>query len=262
MEDKTTISAVNGFFLNDRDEILLVKEKGASTWLALSGLLKTGESPKKVLENKAEKEINLSGGELSLFDAGFVDNILMIRYLVQNFSGEVALAGKYEEFIWVKLAEAKNQENLCPHVKKALHKIEDLVSGQDFENKYRRALADYQNLLKNTAQEKSDFAKYAISDLLHDIIPVYDHLKMSLSNLPTEEENSAWVTGVKYVLKQFKEALESRGVVEIKTVGEKFDHNTMEALEGQGEIVAREVMSGYMLNGRLFRAAKVAVRDK
>jgi len=143
-----------------------------------------------------------------------------------------------------------------------LHKIEELISDQDFEGKYRRALADYQNLLKSTAQEKSDFAKYAISDFLQDIIPVYDHLKMSLQNLPAAEENSAWVTGVKYVLRQFKESLEARGVVEIKTVGEKFDHNTMEALEGQGEMVAREVMSGYMLNGRLFRAAKVAVENK
>jgi molecular chaperone GrpE len=130
---------------------------------------------------------------------------------------------------------------------------------EDFEHKYKLAVADYQNLLKKTAAEKTDFAKYAISDLLEDIIPVYDHLKMSLASLPVEEEKSAWVQGVKYVLKQFKDTLEARGVEEIKTVGEKFDHNTMEALEGQGEIVAKEIMPGYKLNGRLIRAAKVVV---
>lgn len=262
MEDKTIISAVNGFFINEQEEVLLVKEKGGNTWLSLSGIIKVGENPIKVLEDKTEKELNLKGGEIILFDSGFVDNILILRYLVKNFSGEVQLDGKYEEFAWVKLTEVKNQKNLCPFVKKAIGKIEALIVTQDFEGKYKRALADYQNLLKSTAQEKSNFVKYAISDLLEDIIPVYDHLKMSLQNLPSEEENSAWVKGVKYVLKQFKEVIEARGVSEIKTVGEKFDHNEMEALEGSGEIVVKEVMSGYKLNGRLFRAAKVIVEDK
>ena len=77
--------------------------------------------------------------------------------------------------------------------------------------------------------------------------------------MPAEEENSAWVVGVKYVLKQFSDSLSARGVEEIKTVGEKFDHNTMEALEGDGDVVAKEIMSGYKLNGRLIRAAKVIV---
>jgi len=262
MEDKTIISAINGFFLNEQNEILLLKEKGSDTWLALSGLIKLGENPKKVLENKTEKELGLKGGEVSLFDAGFVDNILMVRYLVRNFSGEIKLGNKYEEFSWVKLSEAKNQPDLCPFVKKAISKIEEVAVTNDFEDKYKRALADYQNLLKTTAQEKKDFAKYAIGDLLQDIIPVYDHLKMSLQNLPAEEEGSAWVQGVKYVLKQFKDVIEARGVEEIKTVGEKFNHDTMEALEGAGDLVVREIMSGYKLNGRLFRAAKVVVEDK
>jgi len=131
----------------------------------------------------------------------------------------------------------------------------------NFEHQYKLALADYQNLLKKTAADKTEFAKYAISDLLEDIIPVYDHLKMSLQGLPDEEGDNAWVQGVKYVLKQFKEVLEARGVEEIKTVGEKFDHHTMEALEGQGEMVVKEIMPGYKLNGRLIKAAKVAVSE-
>jgi len=132
----------------------------------------------------------------------------------------------------------------------------------DWEYKYKLALADYQNLIKKTAADKLEFSKYAISDLLEDIIPIYDHLKMSLAGLPAEEEASAWVIGVKYVLKQFKEALTARGVEEILTVGEKFDHNTMEALDGQGDVVTKEIMSGYKLNGRLVKAAKVIVSEK
>lgn len=259
MEDKTMIAAVNGYFINDQEEILLVREKGSQLWLALSGIIKLGVNPKKALEEKAKKELSLKVESTNLFDSSFVDNILMLRFLVKSFSGGPKLGEKYEEFSWVRLTAVKDQENICPHVKKAVHKILELTEVGSFENKYKLALADYQNLLKKTAADKTDFAKYAISDLLEDIIPVYDHLKMSLQSLPAEEENSAWVIGVKYVLKQFKDNLATRGVEEIKTVGEKFDHNTMEALEGEGELVTKEVMAGYKLNGRLIRAAKVIV---
>ncbi len=261
MEDKNLIAAVNGYLVNNQDEILLVKEVGGDLWLALSGIIKLGIEPEKTLEEKAKKELSLKISHGHLFDSGFVDNILMNRFLVTEFSGELSLGKKYEEFRWIKLSEVSSQEDVCPYVKKAVLKIIAIREAGSFENKYKLALADYQNLLKKTAADKTEFAKYAISDLLEDIIPVYDHLKMSLASLPAEEENSAWVTGVKYVLKQFKETLEARGVEEIKTVGEKFDHNTMEALEGEGDIVSREIMSGYKLNGRLIRAAKVIVTN-
>lgn len=259
MEDNNLITAVNGYFVNDQEELLLVREKDSNLWLALSGLIKTGGSPEQTLEAKTKKELNLKMEKFSLFDSGFVDNILMLRFLITNFSGEVKLGNKYEEFAWVKLTELEKRENTCPYVKKAALKILESISENNWEHKYKLALADYQNLLKKTAADKTEFAKYAISDFLEEIIPVYDHLKMSLSGLPVEEESSAWVTGVKYVLKQFNDILLARGVEEIKTVGEKFDHNTMEALEGEGETVSREIMPGYKLNGRLIRAAKVVV---
>jgi len=128
-----------------------------------------------------------------------------------------------------------------------------------FENKYLRALADYQNLLKQTGKEKTEFIKYALTDFLHNVLPVYDHLKMSMNGLSEEEIKNPWAQGVGHVLKQFKDVLLQHGIEEIKTVGEKFDHETMEALEGQGEMIKKEVMPGYRLNGKVIRPAKVVV---
>lgn len=128
-----------------------------------------------------------------------------------------------------------------------------------WENKYLRALADYQNLLKQTAREKTEFAKYALTDFLHNVLPVYDHLKMSMNGLSEEESKNPWAEGVGHVLKQFKEVLANHGIEEISTVGEKFDHNTMEAIDGSGETVVKEVMPGYKLNGKVIRHAKVIV---
>ncbi|PIT94728.1 nucleotide exchange factor GrpE [Candidatus Falkowbacteria bacterium CG10_big_fil_rev_8_21_14_0_10_39_9] len=131
---------------------------------------------------------------------------------------------------------------------------------EDYKEQYLRALADYQNLSRQAEKDKCEFFRYALADFLQDILPVYDNLKMSVANLKEEEQKSPWVEGVKYVLKQFKDVLEARGVEEIKTTGEKFDHTTMEAFEGEGELVEREVKAGYKLNGKVISPAKVIVK--
>lgn len=128
-----------------------------------------------------------------------------------------------------------------------------------FENKYLRALADYQNLLKQTGKEKAEFIKYALTDFLHNILPIYDHLKLSLKGLSEAETKNPWAQGVSHVLKQFKEVLAQYGIEEIKTSGEKFDHDLMEAVDGVGETVKQEIMPGYKLNGKVIRVAKVIV---
>ncbi len=129
----------------------------------------------------------------------------------------------------------------------------------DSEKKYLRALADYQNLLKQSAKDRIEFAKYATQDFLQEILPVYDHLKISLNNLDEQEMKNPWAIGVSHVLKQFRDVLINHGVEEIKTVGEKFDHHLMEATSGQGELVAQEIQPGYKLNGKVIKPAKVIV---
>lgn len=135
-------------------------------------------------------------------------------------------------------------------------------SEQGSEEKYLRALADYQNLLRQTAKERSEFVKFAIEDFLHQILPVYDNLKLSLKNLSEEERQNSWVEGVSHVLNQFKSTLKDHGLEEIKTEGEKFNHDEMEAIEGSGDMVKKEVMPGYKLQGKVIRPAKVTVEKK
>lgn len=133
------------------------------------------------------------------------------------------------------------------------------------EDKYLRALADYQNLLKQTAKEKMEFALFANEIMLKEILPVYDHLKMALSyhNGQTTDE---WVTGLNHVVKQFQDALAKVGVEEIISEGKKFDHNIMEAVGSEETddekldcTVVKQVKAGYKLNGKVIEAAKVIV---
>lgn len=164
-----------------------------------------------------------------------------------------------EDKIWVRPKKMFLEEVEVDGSKKPRFEFlqeEELESNND---KHLRALADYQNLLKQTAKDREEFVKYALSDFLQDVLPVYDHLKLSVNGLSEEEAKSPWATGVSHVLKQFKDILEARGIEEIKTVGEKFDHNTMEAMDGTGETVEKEIMPGYKLNGRVIKPAKVIV---
>jgi len=137
----------------------------------------------------------------------------------------------------------------------------------ELEQKYKRALADYQNLLKRTTIEKQEFAKYANEKLLYEILPVYDNLKLALKHADAAPDNSdGIIQGVRHVVSQFKSVLENFGIREIKTIGEKFDHHAMEAIEKKETFdkekdgtVADEIMAGYKLGDRVVRAAKVIV---
>ena len=130
---------------------------------------------------------------------------------------------------------------------------------KDANEKYLRVLAEEQNLIKRQTAEKEEFVKYANQEIVSEFIGVYDHLKLSIGSLPEAEKKSAWVKGVEYTVKQFKDLLAVNGVEEIKTAGEKFNPAEMEAVDGQGEKVTKEIMPGYKLNGKVIRAARVTL---
>jgi molecular chaperone GrpE len=133
---------------------------------------------------------------------------------------------------------------------------------EELEGRYKRALADYQNLLKNSSKEKIEYFKYSLEKFFLEILPIYDNLKMAINTLDEKESSSAWVEGIKYVIKQFQEAFLSNGLEEIKTLGEKFDYNKMEAVKGDGDIIKKELRSGYILNNKVIIPAKVVLFPK
>jgi len=133
----------------------------------------------------------------------------------------------------------------------------------NYQEKYHRALADYQNLLRQSAKDKSDIIKYSNEQLLNELLPVYDFLKLSLAH---SEDNDPLASGLKYVLQEFKKVLTGAQVNEIKTINENFDFKTMEAVEtiesNQEEMndkVAKELQPGYTLLDKVIRPARVAV---
>ncbi len=134
----------------------------------------------------------------------------------------------------------------------------------EMEHKYKLALADYQNLLKQTAKERTELALYANQSLILEMLPVYDNLKLSIKH--AGNENSEWIKGIEHVVQQFKKALEEFGVKEIETNQAVFDPMTMEAVENRecedpklNNHVAEELKGGYTLHDKVIIPARVAV---
>jgi len=151
--------------------------------------------------------------------------------------------------------EDKNLE-----IENEVEKVEEInweERAKEFEHKYKLALADYQNLLKRTANERQEFAKFANEQLIMEILPVYDNLKVSMDHVDEAAKQGGWAQGIKYVIKQFADVLKMVGIEEIEADGKEFDHNTMEALEGKGDKVKKTVKAGYRLREKVIVPAKV-----
>lgn len=128
---------------------------------------------------------------------------------------------------------------------------------EEAENKYRRALADYQNLQKRSLEDRQEWIRSANRDLLLRILTVFDTLVLAYQHL--QDKN------LQVSIDHFLDILKSEGVVKIETIGKDFDPGQMEAIstvEGEEGKVVAEIRAGFLLHEKLLRAAQVAVGAK
>jgi molecular chaperone GrpE len=142
----------------------------------------------------------------------------------------------------------KTQENYENQIKELQDKVESL------DNSWKRALADYSNLEKRTADEKENFLTLVKIQIVESFLPFFDNLEKIQEHSKDE--------GLNLTLKDLQKVLKNIGVEEIEAEGKDFDHNFMEAIEvqkGEKNKVLKIIQKGYLLNGFLLRPAKVAV---
>lgn len=122
-----------------------------------------------------------------------------------------------------------------------------------WKEKYLRALADYQNLLRRTQQEREEYERYAAVKTISQLIGVFDVFEKAQDHLSD--------SGLGLALGQLSAALTALGVTRIDPVGKPFDPETMECVEAQNGVntVSDTLIPGYVMNGRLIRPAKVRV---
>lgn len=136
-------------------------------------------------------------------------------------------------------------------------------SEPDWKDMYARTLADFDNYRKRTSRDREELVKFATSEAVRDMLPTADNLALALDQ--AKDKDDPFVKGVQLAYEGFLKALKDHGAEPFESVGEPLDPNRHEAIatlpsetveEGR---IANEVKKGWMLNGRLLRAAQVVV---
>lgn len=123
-----------------------------------------------------------------------------------------------------------------------------LLAAQERE---KRVLADYQNLVRRSQEERLRMAKLAASEMAMAVLQPLDHLQLAAEQIQDK--------GLSMVVTEFWQSLRDQGLEEIMVMGKPFDVTTMEVVEkkGTGEKVVAVASRGYRLNGEVIRHAKV-----
>lgn len=124
----------------------------------------------------------------------------------------------------------------------------------ELENKWKRALADYDNLEKRVEREKRDFIELVNSALITKLLDVLQNFE--------EVEKHIKDKGLELAVGHLRSILKEEGIEETKALGRSFDARLMECIEkvkGKENLVIEVVNKGYQLHGRVIRPAKVKV---
>lgn len=124
----------------------------------------------------------------------------------------------------------------------------DLRQAQERE---RRALADYQNLVKRTQDDRVRMMTFANRELLSSLLQPLEHLSLAAAQLQDQ--------GLNMVVTQFWQVLSQAGLEEIKTDDQPFNPELMEVVEAgdKKQRVIKVVKKGYQLHGQVLQHAKV-----
>lgn len=190
---------------------------------------------------------------------------------------------------WSKILKEADEEQAKEHVKQTesseSHDItnedQDLLNQEtilpelnaevDEATKYKNELlyikAEFENFKKRHQADIDRTHKYAVGKFLESLLPVMDSVETSLESLKKSHDTvpETVIAGLELTAKLFKDTLERQGVQQIDPLNQMFDPNLHEAMSvraGEGAAnnqIVDVLQKGYLLNGRVVRAALVVI---
>lgn len=150
----------------------------------------------------------------------------------------------------------------------AEEELDPLVAAQNeaeqWKDKYIRLVAEFDNYKKRTLKEKSELILNGSEKTVAAILPILDDFERATAD--KTEDPQAIKEGYELIYKKFLKALETLGVNKIKTDNADFDvdyHEAIAMVPGMGDDKKGKVIdcvqTGYTLNDKVIRHAKVAV---
>ena len=157
--------------------------------------------------------------------------------------------------------EVKKEKEISPE--EQIKKLQ--ADCEHWKNQYYQAYADMANLRKDIEKDHREALKYRLESFVDKIVGILDAFDMAFKVEATSPELKNYLTGFQYVHNTLLNILNEEGVVTIEPkIGDKFDVNTMHAVEtvedeGEENIVKGITLKGYKLHDHLIRAAMVVV---
>lgn len=162
-------------------------------------------------------------------------------------------------------AQAEPQEELSTQATENEELVKAKKEAEENQQRLLRVQADFDNFRRRTQKEKEEFAAYASSKLVSELIPVLDNFERALNASKDTADYEALAKGVEMIFRQFDQVLASEGLKAIESVGQPFNpefHQAVmqeESSEYESGIVMEELQKGYMLKDRVLRPAMVKV---
>ncbi len=187
-----------------------------------------------------------------------------------------------QEKVEAPAQESQDKENQAPEEKKGFlnrgskdkAKIKELEKRvAELEEKtardkddYIRLMAEFDNFRRRTSQEKLELVSMASTDTIKGLLPVLDDCERALKVLQESNDSDAAKEGTELIYNKLMAYLKTKGLALIEAQGQPFDTDLHEAVaqfpvqdEEQKNKVFDVVQTGYTLNGKVIRFAKVVV---
>ena len=126
--------------------------------------------------------------------------------------------------------------------------------------------AEFENFRKRTLKEKADLILNGGEKTVKAILPILDDFERAITQAEKSDDITAIREGMELIFKKFLKTLEGQGVQKIDTTDQDFNtdyHEAVALVPGMGDDKKGKVIdcvqTGYMLNEKVIRHAKVAV---
>lgn len=140
---------------------------------------------------------------------------------------------------------------------------------EEYLNGWKRERADFLNYKKDEMERIGQLVKYASEEIILKLLPILDNFDIAEKKLPENLKADVNVKGILQIKSQILEFLRNQGVEKIKVIGEPFDPNLHDVVEGVSRdktsvesetgIIIEEIQKGYRNAERVIRPAKVRV---
>ena len=159
--------------------------------------------------------------------------------------------------------EKESEETTHEEEKDPLEAAQEEI--EQLKDKFLRTVAEFDNYKKRTLKEKTELILNGGEKTITAILPVLDDFERALADTHSYDAQAV-KEGMELIFKKFNKALEGLGVKKIETEGKDFDvdvHEAVAMVPGMGDDKKGKVIdcvqTGYMLNDKVIRHAKVAV---